>query len=253
MIRNVLLLFTLLLPEIARADCWAATDVGIWGSSHPVSRLNGNAVRAYSETYLTGSYAGYWYSAVSSWMYRNSVQIGSYAEAQAATPATAISQTYTPSLSVYGPGSYQQKAYHRAYSPYCGWVAITQNGGYTYGPALAVERPTVTMDHPIWYLGGVGGFGSYQITGVLTANANGATETPVWTVTTGGTKVNLGCTNFTWTYITALAASSGCTYDVTLQASVGGFPSDIFFIYITGTTITLTQAVAQSIGVITIQ
>lgn len=126
-------------------------------------------------------------------------------------------------------------------------------GGYTYGPALAVERPTVTMDHPIWYLGGVGGFGSYQITGVLTANANGATETPVWTVTTGGTKVNLGCTNCTWTYITALAASSGCTYDVTLQASVGGFPSDIFFIYITGTTITLTQAVAQGIGVITIQ
>lgn len=41
MIRNVLLLFTLLLPEIARAGCWAATDVGIWGSSHPVSRLNG--------------------------------------------------------------------------------------------------------------------------------------------------------------------------------------------------------------------
>jgi hypothetical protein len=101
----------------------------------------------------------------------------------------------------------------------------TQNNPAGY---ITILRPTVAMDHPIWYLGGVGGFGTYQVTGVLTANQNGATDTPAWTVTAGGTKVSLTCTNCMWTYITALAASSGCTYDVLVQASVGGFPSDTF-------------------------
>ncbi len=214
----------------------SSSDTVILGVYYPVTRLNGNTVRGYAETTLTGPFRYYWTPYITGTMFRNSANIGSIGELGPGSAGGTQSVAMTATLSTWGPGTYSLTSFHRAYNVVClYWVPPYTNGwtGYSYSsPNLTIQRPTVTMDHPIWYLGGVGGVGTYQVTGVLTADPKGGPETPAWTVTAGAQKVTLGCATCTQTYITSRAPSGGCTYDVTIQANVGGFTSDTFYIFI---------------------
>jgi hypothetical protein len=89
-------------------------------------------------------------------------------------------------------------------------------------------------------LGGYGGFGNYQVTSVISADPKGAPTTPSWTVSGQPQKVSFTCNACSQAYITSQQPSNGqndskhgsCTYDVLVRASVDGFMSDPFFIYI---------------------
>lgn len=209
----------------------------ISGVSYAISRPSDNTVRYITETSITGNYRYYWRSYITSWMYRNGLQISNQPESTPTNLGEVATHTYNMALSSYGPGTYAGTGYHRAYTPYClYWYTFPPGpggqNGYTSAPQLTISRPTVSMDHPIWYLGGQGGFGSYQTAGVLTAAGNGATSTPSWVIVFGSQKIQLSCSTCLQAYVTALQASNGCSYDVIVRASFGGFQSDDFYIFI---------------------
>ena len=212
--------------------CTDGTTV-LTGVSYAINRPSDNSVRYVTETSISGNYRYYWNTYITSWMYKNGSQLDSKPLTSSTSTGATVTHTYNRMLSVDGPATYSGTGYHQAYTPFClYWQTITQQNGYTYGSPLTVARPTVAMDHPIWHLGGQGSFGTYQTSGVLTASASGATGVPSWTVVSGSQKLQLSCSNCTQTYANALQPSSGCSYDVVVKVSYGGFESVPFYVLI---------------------
>jgi hypothetical protein len=107
--------------------------------------------------------------------------------------------------------------------------------------AVAQYIPTISGVNAFWWLGsGIlydgGGCltipqgACYYAQSTLTSNANGAPGTPTWSVYRGapGGNVSLSCTTCTSTVATATAPSYGCTADVTIYVSYGGYYSAPF-------------------------
>jgi hypothetical protein len=88
--------------------------------------------------------------------------------------------------------------------------------------STAVAQPTITGVNAFWWLGsGINSDYDYYAQAAWTANANGASGTPTWHVSTvsGGGSVSLSCTFCTNTTATSTAPSNGCTYDVTVYVT----------------------------------
>ena len=212
----------------AQTICTDATTVGT-GISYPVTRNGPNSTQYIIETSVTGNYRFSWRTYIQSWVFRNGSEIQSSPESTSAQLGQTTTHTTGSTLSIYGPGTYSGRGWHRLYAPGCNtWDTL----GYTNSATIAVARPSWSIDHPIWHLGNVGGFGNYPATGVLTAIPNGATGSPAWSIISGSDKVQLSCTTCVQTYYTALKASNGCSYDVVLKASYGGFESEPLYILI---------------------
>lgn len=89
---------------------------------------------------------------------------------------------------------------------------------------IAGAQPTISGVNAFWWLGPgnlsdcVPGAACYYAQATWTANANGASGTPTWNVSTaaGGGNVSLSCTLCTTTVATSTAPSNGCVYDVTV-------------------------------------
>jgi hypothetical protein len=146
-------------------------------------------------------------------------------------PGSTASAAWTSVLDSKGPGSYRDYSYHWFVpSPSCtGWS--TDYLGYTTGTTLTITRPTISGVNAFWWLGtGILSDRGYYAQSALTANANGASGSPTWSVQTvsGGGSVSLSCSVCTSNTATSTAPSHDCNNDVTVYASYGGFNSDPF-------------------------
>jgi hypothetical protein len=135
----------------------------------------------------------------------------------------------------------------------------------------SAQTPTITGANAFWWLGsGIvsdGGTCSGQ-TGPCyfsqaswTANPNGNTGSPTWTVVnsaTGGGSVSLNCSTCTTVTATATSPSAGCVFDVTVTVTYNGNTSAPFTVLINQpTTTTLSgsptdQSANQHFGVTTL-
>lgn len=231
-------------PLFAQNDaCPYANNVTIIGVSQPVIRLNGNAIRAYSESNATGTNRVYWSAYIEAWLTRSGSQIGHYPLWSPGVNSFPAGRTFTATLETFGPGTYQQSAYHAFHSSYCAsypggaWRYLTgnPNTSYTLGAALAVQRPTIYYtDAPPYYLGGPLQSGTYRSTVTLQTAPNGAPETPVYSFLANGSPGppfgQLSCTTCFNPIYTAVRASACNVYDVVLKVSYNGFSSDPLWI-----------------------
>lgn len=113
------------------------------------------------------------------------------------------------------------------------------------------QTPTITGVNAFWWLGsGIlsdGGTCSGQ-TGPCyfsqaswTANPNGNTGSPTWTVVnsaTGGGSVSLNCSTCTTVTATATSPSAGCVFDITVTVTYNGDTSAPFTVAINQPTMT---------------
>lgn len=117
------------------------------------------------------------------------------------------------------------------------------------------QTPTITGVNAFWWLGsGIlsnGGTCSgqtgpcYYSQASWTANPNGNTGSPTWTVVnsaTGGGAVSLDCYSCTTVEATATAPSSGCVYDITVTVSYNGNTSAPFTVAIIKPSMTTLQS-----------
>ena len=123
--------------------------------------------------------------------------------------------------------------------------------------ALA-QTPTITGVNAFWWLGsGIlsdGGMCSghsgpcYYAQASWTANPNGASGTPMWTVqnAVGGGSVTLNCSTCTTVEATSGSPSAGCVYDITVKVSYNGHVSAPFKVAIIQPTTTTLQAGSPS-------
>lgn len=232
--------------------CSTAWGMNIIGWSHPAVRLDGNTVRAYTETTISGGHdywfdnSPYWDPYIQSWMYRDGSQIGSNAAYTTGFGHATATQTYTPTLQTYGPGAYQVTGKHWMYAASCGvrWAGGTEQQSQTWGESLTVQRPT-RPDYAsfpgntryVTFLGnGISYSGNYSAQTVLVSgNPNGATETPQWVFKWGSGFGSLNCTSCTQPLFTAQRKGSYCgSYDVVLVTTYNGFESDPFYMFING-------------------
>ncbi len=178
-------------------------------------------------------------------MYRNGSQIGTSANATTGQGRTLATFTFTPTLQTYGPGTYAQTAHHSFWSNYCQdpwrYPGRTSSASYTYGPSLAVQRPSrpdySSSGGPVYYLGpGITYSGTYRAqTTLVPGNSNGATETPQWVFKAGSTFGSFSCTSCLQPVFTSARKGTGClVYDVVLATSYNGFESDPFYAFING-------------------
>jgi hypothetical protein len=88
--------------------------------------------------------------------------------------------------------------------------------------STAAAQPTITGVNAFWYLGpGINADNGYFAQAAWTANPNGSSGTPTWTVVTnsGGGSVSLSCYTCANTVATSTAPSNGCTYDITVYVT----------------------------------
>ena len=111
--------------------------------------------------------------------------------------------------------------------------------------SMAAAQPIISGNNGMWYLGGIASDQGYYATQVLTVNPNGFSGTIDWVVAPFGSgNIGLSCYTGCSTSVTATssAASSGCTADVNVVATVGGIASLGFWItVVTPTTTTLSS------------
>lgn len=206
------------------------------------SRLNGNAVRLYSDTALTGNHRYWWISYIQTWFYFNQTLAGSQPLATSGVYGGTSWQSYTPTLESYGPGTYAITGFHAAYTPYCDiWEPPYSNGwsGYT-SDSMSVSRPgrpDYAPGYPraLWYLGTqILSDGQYPAQTTFTPGAaNGAPETPTYVIAAGDDKLKLSCWTCNNPIATATGASGGCQmYDVVVKTSYNGFLSEPFWLFI---------------------
>ncbi|MCX6594335.1 MAG: hypothetical protein NTZ56_22700 [Acidobacteria bacterium] len=222
--------------EATIAQC-TSSDTVIYGVYYPITRLDGNNVWGYSETTIVGSYRNYWRPYITGYMSRNGSQIGSpVGELGPGSNGGTQSVTMTPTLSVWGPGTYSMRAFHRAFNWVCGyWVPPYSNGwdGNSYSsPNLTVERPVISRTVVPYFLGpGVVSSNDYSSQTQMSVNSKGAPETPQWRFESGSTYGTLNCTNCASPIYQATAPGSSCgAYNVVLKASFNGFDSEAFYI-----------------------
>jgi hypothetical protein len=144
---------------------------------------------------------------------------------------TGVDLYWEDAPSVYGAGTYTITSSHTYTS------ACSDYETYDYSGAaqqtLVVYAPTVDGLSGIWWLGGGSDpTNGYYNEGLLTANAHCGdddicTDTPSWTITTGGDKMSLSCMSCSNTTTTSLGASYGLG-DISIQISIGGFQADAF-------------------------
>ncbi len=107
------------------------------------------------------------------------------------------------------------------------------------GHAFAQYTPTISGLNAVWWLGagivGDGGVCSGQSTpcyyaeSQLTSNPNGAPGSPTWTVVQNGQgRISLSCYTCANPVATAQSVSSGCSYDIQITVSYGGYSSAPF-------------------------
>jgi hypothetical protein len=229
----------------ALTPCDSQTVNG-FGKSYDPIRIDSNHIKTYGASWTTGDTGGYWTPYSESWQQLNGSNITSGATASA-TPNTTATSTWTTVLNSNGPGAYRDYSNHRFVpSSVCSNYG-TLTIGNTTGAALTIARPTrpdyQSGQPSLTFLGlGTPSDGAYYTQTVLTLGAaNGATDTPVYVITAGSTKLSLSCTNCSTPTATATGASSACDYyDVLVNASYGGFLSDPMFIYIKAPRITVT-------------
>jgi hypothetical protein len=202
----------------ALAQCSDDTTVG-WGRSDSLSRFNGNAVRAYSQTWVTGNYRLNYWAYIETWLYRNGSQIGHMDFASPRRGGAVAWQSYTPPLSVYGPGTYSDLAYHAWYNWACNyWDPYPGN---TQGTPITVEKPTISRSEPPGlYLGGATTSGTYSSKKTLFSDPKGAPEVPTYRFTSGSSFGNLSCTTCWNPIYTATRVGTCPVYEITIVARI---------------------------------
>jgi hypothetical protein len=115
---------------------------------------------------------------------------------------------------------------------------------------MAIQRPTIGRTDPTpFFLGGPVTSGAYTSQSTIVSNGNGATETPSYTITAGGSYGTLSCSTCISPIYTAVAASTCANgnpnYTVTIVASYNGFQSSALFIFNNSPASFATMAVNQ--------
>jgi hypothetical protein len=120
--------------------------------------------------------------------------------------------------------------------------------------SAAAQTPTITGVNAFWWLGsGITSDGGtcsgqtgpcYYSQASWTANPNGNTGSPTWTVTnaSGGGSVSLNCYTCTTVEATATSPSAGCVYDVSVTVTYNGNTSAPFQVAIIQPTTTTLQS-----------
>jgi hypothetical protein len=199
-------------------------------------RLNGNAVQGHVETSLFGDLQYYFYPSVAGQEDKDGSVLSTSSLIWGAQGGVIRYNFASITLSSSGPGTYTATGYHEIYCPtsLCGsevyYPPYTDGwNGYDAG-SLSVQRPTVSGQPGLWWLGGgPDNPNSLYNQGYMsvTTNCSSCSETPHWTVTANPSKVSLSCTDCSTLIITTQQPSSSIG-DVHIQASIGGFPSDTF-------------------------
>jgi hypothetical protein len=230
----VLLLLVWVLAAHAQNPCSLETAYA-YGSSPPPIRTDSNHVKTYGQTWVTGDVYLVWTPWEEAWQQLNGSNITTGYTSNN-NPGSTAQSNWSNILNSSGPGSYRDYSYHWVVpaSSCTGWV--TDYLGYTTGNTLTITRPTISGVNAFWWLGnGILSDQGYHAQSALTGNANGASGSAYWSVQTvsGGGSVSISCSVCTSNTATSTAASKGCTEDVTIYASYGGFNSDPFKVMIT--------------------
>lgn len=203
------------------------------GQSYAV-RLDSNHVKTYGSSWVVNDQLELWTPYDGAWQQLNGTDITTEAIGSANPGATA-SSAWTSTLSGTGPGSYTDYSYHWFVpNQSCSSDTSTDYLGYTRSAAVAIQQPAISGANAFWWLGsGVLSDGGYYAQAAWSADPNGATGTPTWSVYYYGSgQVSLSCTNCTSTTATSLAASLGCTADIKITVNYGGFTSNPFWVTI---------------------
>jgi hypothetical protein len=214
-----------------RAQCYGGTT-SFWGASATPIRIDSNHVETYGQTWVTGAFYTFWEPWVTAYSQYNGSNITSGSTGNN-NPGCVAQAAWTDTLQAFGPGSYNDYSYHWATSTECS--PYQDNIGWTTGSVLTIYRPSVSGVSSFWWLGpGINSDQGYYAQSALTANPNGASGTPYWSVQTvsGGGSVSLSCNPCIGNTATSTAPSASCNPDITVYVNYGGFYSYPFKIFI---------------------
>jgi len=220
-----------------------ASTITCLNNTNQITRSDGNTLYSYNDTYVTGPSPNYWVSAQTSIYSRNSSTI--YNLTDYSPVGGTVERSFTTTLYVvptYYLGTYQLAETYWSYSPYCESLGYS----YTYeywnkSSSYVALKPTVSVtgapgysSWAVWYLGGAPSIDGYYSVVAMTGNSQWGTGTsPItWSASLGGSKVNISPSTGASTLVTALAPSSAGTFDVNIQISTDGLPSDPFPLYL---------------------
>jgi hypothetical protein len=204
--------------------------------SSAVTRPNGNEVDGYGQSQVFGNYRYWWKLYLdSTWSVQNGPTLG-HNTGDTADAGVTVSRRYWTTLQSQGPGTYVLNNTHNAWNVYCSyWDNATVSGDQM--SILRPARPDYAPGYNtfLFYLGGPTSSGQYSAQTVLApGNANGASESPSWIISSGSNEISLSCTtNCQNPTATAIQKSAGCqSYDVVLRTTYNGFQSDPFYVFI---------------------
>lgn len=223
----------------AQTSCDYETVTG-YGSSNAPIRIDSNHVETYGQSWTSGDVLSLWTPYEETWQQLNGSNITDGAVYDNYPNQTAWGE-WTNTLDTAGPGAYGDHSYHWFVPDASCWDESTFYLGYTTGSTLAISRPAISGPSntvPVsafWWLGqGVLSDGAYYAQAAWVAQANGASGSPSWSVSTqaNGGSVSLSCSPCGSTVATSTSPSSGCVYDITVKLNYGGFESDPFYVAI---------------------
>jgi hypothetical protein len=249
------LLVTLSISVLYSQQCVDASTT--FTSVTTATRTNGNQVQLLNTTTIGGDYANKWQPEDTILWYFNGA---SEASSEKLDPSTGgpWSDSFSPTLQTYGPGTYSITAQNDAWSTNCGpggtgillSTFCAKYGGCSFtlpkqtNASITIQRPGRPdyypgANHYLYYLGGVAAdYGYSAQTAFTPGQANGAPENPPsWVVSYQeppfSGSLSLSCTNCVNPNVTATNYSLGCdVYDVVVKTSYNGFLSDPFWIFI---------------------
>ncbi len=215
------------------------------------TRIDGNHVQLLNTTTIGGNYANKWQPEDTIQWFFNGTSEASSSKLDP-SPSGPWSDSFSPPLQTYGPGTYSITAQNDAWSPTCGsgYGILLSRYCATYGgcsftlptqqnASISIQRPgrpdyMSGYTHYLWYLGGNATSWNYSAQTRFTPGAaSGAPEQPTYVIVSGANELSLDCPTCANPLATATAGSSGCqAYDVTVKTSYNGFLSDAFAIFI---------------------
>ncbi len=205
------------------------------------TRPTGNIVQGQSIAWANGSYWFNYTAEVWGELYFVPEAGGAHQKVEDGTASGEIVSASASQLNPYvassvfldprGNGNYYMRGwadFECEVSPYS-----TASVGAQDSPWREVKRPVVSGNNAIWWLGGSADTANgYYNSSTLSADKMGSPGGLTWAITQGGSKLSLSCTICDIPTATSLAPSSGCQFDIKVQASTNGFKSEEYSFFV---------------------
>jgi hypothetical protein len=227
--RRIATIITALLIPAASAWCQCADGTTVRHVADNILRTSGNQIYSFSQSWVSGGYAGTWTVYAAAQIAQNGANIHTGSDTQNSGNIASVS--WYDTLESVGPGAFTEADQHN-FSSTCG---DNLENDYT-DRNLTVSRPTISPPSGIyganqwamWYMNGLNSPNGFLTTADLTTTTNlgdcgGCTPAYLWVNADNPGAVSFSSTNTTTATITSQRASGGATYDTSVNFSMDGF------------------------------